>query len=534
MTCLCEDKCAGKLPPKAIEIVEECGPVLFHKVPYPASLGVPTDEELRALQYKNVLLEVEANGYVYLYSSDGVPTLISKGDIDPTEILEAISELQQSLAAETSAREGGDTNLQEQLTGLSDTVDEELNAVHATTTALQNDVAALQGTTVQKDTAISADASTVTVTKTTGELSTEGTETAMPLPVASAEQAGVMNASTFSAVRENSENIDSILGGAITLSTIPADPTQEQLTDAWKTATGKTELVNRASIYDETNKLVWYYYANASEWKSMPAGDAVVSVSIATNDTAGIVKGSTEDGQVAVEADGTMSLNGYDAINSNIENLQSEMPKLPAGMVYNFVSPAGANNPSTEDNAKITVRVVNTTTGAISNSALMMPMASETQAGSITAADKSKLNNLGTDTPNLAQVRSATVGDVLYSGTGAEATITLASPVSQYEKVEIIGSWTMPHTDVATPLQVIGHWHLNDQDNSRTFQLRAVDVDPATSQKTEVVETWSFTGSTTLQMVSGAQIAGELTDQVMEALEAPQIIITKVIGIKAI
>lgn len=368
MTCPCEDKCTGKLPPKAIEIVKECGPVLFHKVPYPASLGVPTDEELRALQYKNVLLEVEANGYVYLYSSDGVPTLISKGDIDPTEILEAVSKLQQSLAAETSAREEGDTNLQEQLTGLS-------NMVYDTITTDVNNL---------------------------------------------------------------SEKVDGI-----------------------------------------------------------------------------------------------------------------EVPKLPASMVYDFVSPAGSNNPSTEDNAKITARVVNTTTGAISSSALMMPMASETQAGSITAADKSKLNSLLpiqslgtglelsdgellTDAPNMAQVRSATVGDVLYSGTGAEATITLTSPVSQYEKVEIIGSWAMPHTDVATPLQVIGHWHLNDQDNSRTFQLRAVDVDPTTNQKTEVVETWSFTGSTTLQMVSGAQISGELTDQVMETLETPQIVITKVIGIKAI
>lgn len=71
-----------------------------------------------------------------------------------------------------------------------------------------------------------------------------------------------------------------------------------------------------------------------------------------------------------------------------------EVAKVPASMVYDFVSPAGDNNPSTADNAKITARVVNTTTGATSSSALMMPMASETQAGSITAADKSKLDSL--------------------------------------------------------------------------------------------------------------------------------------------
>lgn len=141
---------------------------------------------------------------------------------------------------------------------------------------------------------------------------------------------------------------------------------------------------------------------------------------------------------------------------------------------------------------------------------------------------------LPTDAVNLAQVRGATVGDVLYASPDVASTITLATPVSQYEKVEIIGSWSMPYTETTTPLQVIGHWHLNDQDNSRTFQLRAVDLDPANNQKTEVVETWSFTGSTTLEMISGAVISGDLTGQTIETVDTPSIIITKVIGIKAL
>lgn len=141
---------------------------------------------------------------------------------------------------------------------------------------------------------------------------------------------------------------------------------------------------------------------------------------------------------------------------------------------------------------------------------------------------------LDTDATNLKQVRDAVIGDVLYTSTEAESTITLSTPVSQYEKVEVIGSWTMPYTELNTPLQIIGNWHINDQDDSRAFQLRAVDMDPTNTERTEVVETWQFTNATTLELASGTQISGTLTDPTIEAMDTPNIIITKVIGIKAI
>lgn len=82
-------------------------------------------------------------------------------------------------------------------------------------------------------------------------------------------------------------------------------------------------------------------------------------------------------------------------INQRITDLQNAgTSKLPNSMVYDFVSPAGANNPSTANNANITARVVDTTTGTTTNATLMMPMASTAQAGSITAADKAKLDSL--------------------------------------------------------------------------------------------------------------------------------------------
>lgn len=429
MSCPCEKpKCSGSNPNPALEIVKDCDPILFHKVLYPASLGDDTTVNVNELDYRNVLLTFEANNHSYLYSSDGIPTFISLGDISTEAVEAAIKELQQDLANETLNRADADDNLQEQVTAnaneivgikndtaeaiseLQADVADNTESIQANATKITNledsietldtKVTNLDNVDVVKDLTVSGDNSTVTITKERSALgSSDTTGTNIPFPVADSTQAGVMNPATYNAVQENAENIDSILGGAVVVQALPADPTNEQLTTAWKAATGKTELINRASIYDETNNKVWYYYENANAWKPISTDGTEVTVSIATNDTTGIVKGSTEDGQVAVEADGSMSLNGYDGMQHDIENLSQlvagiEVPKLPAGMVYDFVSPAGANNPSTADNANITARVVNTTTGNVTNATLMMPMASDTQAGSVTAADKSKLDSL--------------------------------------------------------------------------------------------------------------------------------------------
>lgn len=138
------------------------------------------------------------------------------------------------------------------------------------------------------------------------------------------------------------------------------------------------------------------------------------------------------------------------------------------------------------------------------------------------------------DAVNVEQLREHTIGDVLYASAEPSSSITLSTSISQYEKVEIIGSWNMPHSAAATPLQIIGFWHLNDQDNSRTFQLQAIDIDTANAERTEVVDTWNFTNPVTLGLLSNAMVSGNLTDPTVESSDTPYITITKVIGFKAI
>ena len=75
--CDCEKD--NHLTPQVLEIHNHECPVLFHRVIVPAAMGDDETNPPRNGQYRNVLLVYEANGHVYLFSSDGIPTFISDG-----------------------------------------------------------------------------------------------------------------------------------------------------------------------------------------------------------------------------------------------------------------------------------------------------------------------------------------------------------------------------------------------------------------------------------------------------------------------
>lgn len=87
--------------------------VLLRKVVIPASMG--TEEETPAAigKYRNVILHYESNKHTYLYSSDGIPTLLEM-DV-PQELLDKIDALEEDLAQEITVREGMDEVLQDNI-----------------------------------------------------------------------------------------------------------------------------------------------------------------------------------------------------------------------------------------------------------------------------------------------------------------------------------------------------------------------------------------------------------------------------------
>lgn len=256
------------------------------------------------------------------------------------------SDLSSALAAEVTARQDGDDALGTRLTAaegdivtvngdLSNEVTTRQSEVSALTTALNGkaDTAAVQSirdslnTEVMTDLTVGGDGSTVTVTLTESKrnlLSGETETVSEPLPVASTTQAGVVNTATFQAIQSNTDSINAILSGSVSIAGLSASPSQADLTTAWQTATGLATVINGAKINDSDNNKVWTYYTNTSTWYAA-TNTAQVTVSQWTNSSAGIVKGSTVNGQIFAESNGTGSVNGWDTMSSNLSNVRSRM-----------------------------------------------------------------------------------------------------------------------------------------------------------------------------------------------------------------
>ena len=365
--------------PGVIEINNPAETVMFYRVDVPASEG--DDETIPPVngKYKNVLLVYEANNHAYLYNSVGIPTrlygstnfdeldyrpkyagneMTSQTDIPDVEAtVEAEANARKAAdEAEVNARKAADELLQT-------TINNEVSERQENVSELSNRIDAEEDARTQADTAISADLEQEIADRTAGDTAintainktvvtdfsvndtpsttsivldgakenilTGATSTrSITLPVASGSQAGVINTSTYNAIQENSQNIDAILGGAVAISNLPAEPTQAELTTAWQTATGLTTLINGARIFDNTNQKNWTYYTNTTTWYATDASGST-TVSTATNTSLGIVKGdATTDGKAFVEADGSLSINGWDQITNNVADALSDIASL--------------------------------------------------------------------------------------------------------------------------------------------------------------------------------------------------------------
>lgn len=322
MTCeSCGDK--PKKPSKdftkaVIEINNPEQITLLRKVVIPTSLG--DDETLPPVvgKYRNVILNYEANNHIYLYSSDGIPTYL-QNEI-PEEVFNRIRDLEIGLINEINDREDVDTALGNRLTTVEGVA----------STALQPSAI---DKVVMTDISLNANTSTTTVqidgakeNLLTGSTSTKN----IPLPVASHNEAGIMNSSTFDAVTSNTNNINALLNGAVAITGLSVSPTQAELTAAWKTQTGLTTLMNRAGIYDVTNNKMWTYYTNDNTWYAT-SSTSQVTINTFTNSSEGTILGSTNVGQIFAENNGTGSVNGWDTLSANVSTNTNNISSLQTG-----------------------------------------------------------------------------------------------------------------------------------------------------------------------------------------------------------
>lgn len=168
----------------------------------------------------------------------------------------------------------------------------------------------------------------IVVTKKDSDTGSEqGTQ--ITLPVASEVQHGVMPKEAYASLADLGTRVSSLEGGqaksyALHLGEGPFSQEDYQL--SWENAAG----VEPGSVPPDGTKITnldtnidIQYFAVQGEWI-----ERQVSVPLATLSTTGVVKGSTVNGQVAVEQDGSMSLNGYDALvlkgNNNASAVSAE------------------------------------------------------------------------------------------------------------------------------------------------------------------------------------------------------------------
>ena len=180
-----------------------------------------------------------------------------------------------------------------------------------------------------KEVEMIADASTVTHKAT----HISGTAESDALPVVSREQAGIMSASVYAAMEDvianNTSRISVLEQSALTYDIsglVSADPTNAEISAAFHQKYPNIPIQPGIRVADYDNAHFWQYGNNM--WILLTQ----INIQIATNESLGTVKGSTVNGKIFVETDGSMSLKGYDALVSKDATHDSKISTLETGL----------------------------------------------------------------------------------------------------------------------------------------------------------------------------------------------------------
>lgn len=329
----------------------------------------------------------------------------------------------------------------------------------------------------------------------TVNLSTGATDSSeIPLPVASSDSAGVINPSIFNSIQNSAESIDAILGGAVAVSGISAEPTQADITSKWKAETGKDDLINGAKVYDQDNNKTWTYYSNTGEWYS--ASNATqVTIEQFTNDKLGVLQGSTNPGQLFAEPDGKGSVNGWDDAMSRITNLE--------------------NNPYD------------------------LPLASTTQLGGIKLAESGLVSSINKSVASDAETNIIIAQNQLPDGTKTEetsvvlkgATTTKAGLMTSADKTKLdsVPTDAVSSSTLDTTLDAIRSDVSKNADDITDLSTKKLDKPASTGTSGQTLTlgsdgkpTWATPSSYTLQPATNSALGGIMTDKYLYEFDLPQ------------
>ena len=222
----------------------------------------------------------------------------------------------EAMSAEVSARDGAIATAAGTLSGQISAVDAKTGLASATYTA---------------------------ATRTFAIVDNAGNTSSVILPEASSAYDGLMAAADVDSLAVALSDIASLKGQTSRRTTsIALDGTQTQsaLNDAW-TAAGGTTPADGNTLISTNSQTLWASYTYI-ETEAQWVYRGQDSTQVATNITLGIVKGvASGNGKIYIESDGTMSLLGYDALNTAINAKQATIPAGTSGNLISYSGTAG-------------------------------------------------------------------------------------------------------------------------------------------------------------------------------------------------
>lgn len=160
-----------------------------------------------------------------------------------------------------------------------------------------------------------------------GENTTVGTN----LPLANENNAGLMSYNDKKNLSKLQERVSQLENSNVRLQyTDKADPTAAEI-DSFVKEAGYSKPEGITVVVQATGHN-WHYYENTG-WQD----DGVVGVSEFTNDTAGIIKGVTQDGKIYAEGNGVGSVYGWDNLKTTVNNKVTANQNITPATDFNLV-----------------------------------------------------------------------------------------------------------------------------------------------------------------------------------------------------
>lgn len=254
-----------------------------------------------------------------------------------------------------------------------------------------------------------------------------GNEQNVALPVVNTTNAGILNANDYKFFQEYDARIRAVEGvSKIYLVELPSDnPSSQQITLAYTSqwADAPNPPLEGTVVVDPArNNLSYRWNTQSNTWYKI----SNVAINQFTNTTLGTIKGSTSDGEVQANSDGTGSVTGWDTVKTNITTLQEN--------ALSNIRPVATTD-------AVNLELINQNSAIKNNVAI--PIAGDAQAGIINA-----------NTFNIIQTTSAALNTI------------------KPERYSHFFQWDTVNFSKAEENVDIGYINISDENNNPLVELR--------------------------------------------------------------